>query len=199
MADRLQTFSVNTQLASVYLNATQDLAMLMRVATATSLVTQEAGIEGRIYQATADLNTGTLISLDDGTIDVVNTGVTPAVLTTSTMSWSDREVFGVYRGFAGASQYPGGANDYQFDAAGAPTLFWGYLGKGAKNGASAQVSAGNPPVPASGTSWAVQIVANLWLYLDPFDGFLKLYNATGSTIRTPALVFFATGTTGARP
>jgi hypothetical protein len=198
MADRLQSFSVNTQLASVFLNAQQDLSMVLRVATATSLATQDPGVEGRIYQATSDLNTGTLISLDNGTISVVNTGVTPATLTTTTMSWSDREVFGIYRGFAGAAQYPGGANDYQFDAAGAPTLFYGYLGLGAKTGASAQVSAGNPPVPAAGTSWAIQIVANLWLYRDPFDGLLKLYNATGSTIRTPALIFFATGPTGAR-
>lgn len=197
--DRLQTFSVNTQIASVFLNALQDLSSVMRVAPATSIATQQPGLEGRTFQSTADMNTGTLIEIDDGMISVVNTGVSPAVLTTTTMSWSDREVIGVYRGFAGAVQYPGGANDYQFDAAGAPTLFWGFLGKGAKNGASTQVSAGNPPVPAAGTSWAVQIVANLWLYLDPFDGVLKLYNATGSTIRTPALVFLATGITGTRP
>jgi hypothetical protein len=176
-----------------------DLAMALRVAPSTALTSQQAGAEGRIYQATADLNTGTLVMLDDGTISIVNTTPDPAVITTTRMSWSDREVFGIYRGFAGAAQYPGGAGDYQFDAAGAPTLFYGYLGKGAKNGASTQVSAGNPPVPAAGTSWAVQITTNLWLYLDPFDGALKLYNATGSTIRSPALIFFATGPTGARP
>ena len=51
---------------------------------------------------------------------------------------------------------------------------------------------------ASGTSWAIQLVTNLWLYIDPSDGSLKLYNDTGSTIRSPFLWFFATGDTGKR-
>ena len=197
--DRPYTAALALNVPTVGQNLLFDLAMAMRVATSTALATQAPGIEGRIYQATADLSTGTLISLDSGAISIVNTTPQPAVLTTATMSWSDREVLGIYRGFAGAAQYPGGVNDYAFDAAGAPTLFYGYLGKGAKTGASAQVSAGNPPVPAAGNSWAVQIVASLWLYLDPYDGVLKLYNATGSTIRSPALILFATGATGARP
>lgn len=197
--DRPYSATLGLNVPTVGQNLLFDLAVAMRVAPSTALTSQQAGAEGRIYQATSDLNTGTLVMLDDGTINIVNTTPDPAVITTTTMSWSDREVFGIYRGFAGAAQYPGGAGDYQFDAAGAPTLFYGYLGKGAKNGASTQVSAGNPPVPAAGTSWAVQITTNLWLYLDPFDGALKLYNATGSTIRSPALIFFATGPTGARP
>lgn len=197
--DRPFSAALGLNVPTVGQNLLFDLAAAMRVAPSSAIATQAPGLEGRIFQATADLNTGALISIDNGTISIVDTTPQPAVLTTATMSWADREVFGIYRGFAGAAQYPGGAGDYQFDAAGAPTLFYGYLGKGAKTGASAQVSAGNPPVPAAGTSWAVQIVANLWLYLDPFDGVLKLYNATGSTIRTPALIFFATGATGARP
>ncbi len=197
--DRLYTASLGLNVPSVGQNLLFDVAVAMRVASATAVTTQDAGLDGRVYQATSDLNTGTLILLDNATVESVDTVSDPAVTTTSAFVWYDREVFGIFRGFAGASQYPGGANDYQFDAAGAPTLFWGYIGKGALNGGGGAVSAGNPPVHASGTSWAAEITTNLWLYVDPGNGKLKLYNNTGSTIRTPALILFATGATGARP
>lgn len=194
MADRLETFAINSQISAVYLNEGQDLANVMRPATSTALASMQGGIEGRVYQATADLLTGTLIVIDSGSIAVVSGGA----LTTGTLDWSDREVRGSFRAMSGATQYPGGANDYQFDA-GTVYNFWGYLGQGALNGASGQVSAGNPPVPAAGTSWACLITANVWLYYDAADGKLKLYNDTGSTLRTPTLWIEATGQTGARP
>ena len=194
MADRLQTFAVNSEIASVFLNEEQDLANVMRPATSTTLSSMQGGIEGRIYQATADLTTGNLIVIDSGAISIVVAGA----LTTGTLDWSDREVRGSFRAMTGATQYPGGANDYQFDA-GTVYWFWGYLGLGALNGASGQVSAGNAPVPAAGTSWACLVTTNVWLYLDAADGKLKLYNNTGSTLRSPTLWIEASGPTGARP
>lgn len=198
--DRGWTASLGLNVPSVGENLLQDVTLAMRLASGSAIATQAEGIEARIYQATSDLATATLATVDSGAITVINTAVAPAVTTSGTMSWNDRMVIGFFRGFAGATEYPGGANDYQFDASGAPVVFLGYLGKGAKTGASAQVSAGNPPVPAAGTSWAVTIAANLWLYTDPFDSnILKVYNNTGATIRTPLLILFATAATGARP
>lgn len=197
--DPLYTASLGLNVPSVGQNLLFNLAVAMRVAEATSLTTQAPGLEGRIFQRTSDMNTATIVDVDFNTVESVDVLADPAVLSTETFDWYDREVFGIYRGFAGADQYPGGANDYQFGAAGAPTLFWGYLGRGALDAGSVAPTPGNPPVPAAGTSWAVEVVANLWLYVDPVSEKLRLYNATGSTIRTPALIFFATGPTGARP
>lgn len=197
--DRAETFAPLTLVPSVYLNLQQDVTPALRASTEGYLSAMGDGGEGQLWQSSADLVTATLVSVAGSTVEVVNTGVSPAVITTATIDWNDREVKGLFRGFAGATEYPGGANDYQFDASGAPVVFWGYLGRGALNGASGPVSAGNPPVPAAGTSWAVQIAANLWLYLDSSDGKLKLYNNTGATIRTPSLWFTASAPTGKRP
>jgi len=196
--DRAWTAALGLNVPSVGENLLQDLGVVMRKATATAITTQGIGIEGRIYQATADLNAASLSVVDDGTITTVNTAVDPAVTTTATMSWSDRLVLGWFRAMAGATEYPGGANDFDFDA-GAIFNFWGYLGLGAQNGAGGQVSPFNPPVPSAGTSWAIAITAGVWLYLDAADGKLKLYNDTGSTLRSPALFILATAPTGTRP
>lgn len=197
--ERLNSYSVGQLVYNVWLNSLQDLAVGHRPTTNGDLSAMTGGLEGRLWQSTSDLASGALIQVDNGTISVVDTGTSPATLTTTTMSWLDREVFGIFRGFAGATQYPGGANDYQFDAAGAPTLFWGYLGQGAEDGGGNPPSAGNPPVRAAGSSWAAEISANLWLYADPANEKLYLYNDTGSSIRTPSLMFFATAPTGKRP
>lgn len=197
--DRLYTASLGLNVPSVGQNMLSDLAVALRVASGTGVATQDSGLEARIFQATSDLAAGTLVQVDENVVEAVDVISDPATVTTAAFDWSDREVFGIFRGFSGASQYPGGANDYQFDDAGAPTLFWGYLGQGAQKSGGGAVSAGNPPVRAAGSSWAAEITANVWLYLDPGDGKLKLYNDTVITIRTPALIFFATGPTGARP
>lgn len=196
--DRLFTAALGLLVPSVGQNLQQDLTAAMRLASGSAITTQSPGLEGRIYQATADLVTGTLAIVDATTVSAVNEATSPPSLTTTAFDWSDREIVGFFRAMTGATQYPGGANDYQFDA-GTLRTFWGYLGGGALNGAGGQVSAGNPPVPAAGTSWAILITTNVWLYLDGADGKLKIYNDTGSTLRTPALLFFATGATGARP
>jgi hypothetical protein len=54
---------------------------------------------------------------------------------------------------------------------------------------------GNPPMPSNGVSWAVQLIANLWIYVDLFDSFkLKLFNNTGTALRTPYLRLSGTET-----
>jgi len=195
--ERAWTAALGLNVPSVGLNLLEDIGVAMRKATGTAITTQGTGIEARVYQATSDLVTGTLAIIDDGTITTVNTAVTPAVTTTATMDWSDRLILGWVRGLGGATEYPGGTNDYLFDA-GTLLNFYGYTGLGALNGASGQVSAGNPPVRNAGTSWACLVDTNLWIYYDAADGKLKVYNDTGSTLRTPAILLFASGQTGAR-
>lgn len=195
--DRLWTAALGVLVPSAGDNLLQDLADATRIAKGSALTTQSPGLEGRLFQATADLTTWNLVVVDEPAAQIVD----PATNTVSlgAFDWNDRMVLGFFRAMASATEYPGGANDYAFDSAGAPTLFWGYLGNGALNGVGGQVSPGNPPVPAVGTSWACLISANIWLYLDAADGKLKLYNNTGSTLRSPAMFLFATGPTGARP
>lgn len=195
--ERAWTAALGLSVPSVGENLLQDLTIAVRKATSTAITTQATGLESRIYQATSDLATGTLSIVDDGTIVAVDTGTYPASLTTSTMGWGDRIIVGWFRAMAGATEYPGGVNDHAFDA-GALFNFCGYTGLGALNGGGTQVSAYNPPVPAAGTSWAILVTTNVWLYFDAADNKLKLYNDTGSTLRTPLLILFATGKTGAR-
>ena len=118
--DRLYTASLGLNVPSVGQNMLSDLAVALRVASGTGVATQDSGLEARIFQATSDLAAGTLVQVDENVVEAVDVISDPATVTTAAFDWSDREVFGIFRGFSGASQYPGGANDYQFDAAGAP-------------------------------------------------------------------------------
>lgn len=200
--DRLHSYSVGELLYNVWLNTLQDHVAVLRPASNGDLSSMPKGMEWRVWQATADLTTGTQVEVDGNTVNSVNTGTSPATITAAglTVSWKDRLVAGLYRGFGGADRRPGQANDYQFDLDGAPTLFYGYLGKGAYDaGGVNPPSNGNPPVRASASSYAAELAANLWLYAHPSSGKLYLYNDTGSTIRTPNLFFFGSAATGKRP
>lgn len=199
----LYTSSIGQLVPNVFLNYLQTIGVSQRAAQNGDLTAMTFGLEGRLWQATTDLADNALLQVDENTAQVVNTAVSPNALTSGSFDWYDREVYGLYRSYGGADERPGQANDYLFDQA-APVLFWGYLGRGALDGGGNPVTApANPPVPASETSWAIQIgyptTTGLWLYVDPGDNKLKLYNDTGSTQRTPSLVFFATGPTGKRP
>lgn len=202
MASRLYTSSIGQLIPNVFLNYVQDLVGFLRMAKYGALTLSDPGTEGRLWQSSADVPDNTLVIVDNVTINVIDTGTSPMSITTGSIDWADREIRGLYRAYGGANQYPGQANDYLFDQT-APVTFWGYLGLGALDGGGLSPSAGNPPVPAAGTSWAVQIgyptTTGLWLYIDPADGFLKLYNDTGSTQRTPSLWFEATAPLGVRP
>lgn len=197
----LYTSSIGQEVPNIFLNYVQQLAVAQRTCAFSEFFIQYGmlgGAEARHWQASGNVATAALVAVDNGSVSIVNTATNPNALAPTSFDWSDREVFGVYRALGGIQRVPGEANDYLFDAV-APTLFWGYTGLGALDAGSAPVTAGNPPVPAAGTSWAVKVAANLWLYLDAADGQLKLYNNTGATLDTPTLWFFATAQIGARP
>lgn len=197
--DELFSYSLGNPVYTVWMSGIQEIISGMRSSTKGDLTAMNHGLDGRVFQSTSDLATDDLVLVEDAVVDYVNSGVSPATLTTASFDWYDRIIFGVYRGFAGGNQIAGGSGDYFFDAAGAPTLFLGYTGRGAKDAGNNNVTAGNWPVPAAGTSWAITITTNVFLYVDPADNKLYLYNNTGSTIRTPFLAFFATANTGKRP
>jgi hypothetical protein len=196
--NRAQTFAALSRLPAVMLNLLQDVTAGARPTSHGDLTSMGKGFEVRLWQSNANVLAGALKTVDDGTIQVVDTLADPVVLTTDTLSWTDREVFGVYRAFSSGDQHPGQASDHSFDATTSPVLFWGYLGLGALDAGSANVTAGNPPVPASGASWAVRLDTDVWLYVDGADGALKLYNGTAGTLYKPTVVLFATGKTGKR-
>ena len=138
---------------------------------------------------------GSQDALDRGSVTVlkVDSATNTVTLVDGVNVWTDYVVMWALNVKGGANSQIGGADDASWQ--GTVTLGLGYLGLGAKNGASAQVSVGNPPVRAAGASWAVLLAANLWLYVDGFDSFkLKLFNDTGSTLRTPYLRLSGTET-----
>jgi hypothetical protein len=199
--DPLYTSSIGQKIPNVFLNYMQTLAVVLRSAAYSEFQATYGtvyGSEARHWQSPGSVSTGTLDFVDGASTLIIDTVANPNVLTSAAFDWSDREIFGIYRGLGAIDRVPGEADDYLFDAV-APTLFWGYTGLGAYSGGTTQVAPGFPPIPAAGASWAVKIAANLWLYLDPVDGLLKFYNNTGSTIRNPTLWFFATAQIGARP
>jgi len=115
----------------------------------------------------------------------------------SAMDYRDRMLSVSYNIPSGSDQEPGGVNDYLLDYT--PALRIGYTGTGALDAGAAAPSAGNPPVPASTTSWALQIAANVWLYAHPSTGVLWIYNNTGVVLRHPIITVTAFGATGLRP
>jgi hypothetical protein len=54
-------------------------------------------------------------------------------------------------------------------------------------------SAGNPPVPAATTSYAVELFADVWLYAHPTTGDLYLYNATAGALYDTSLLVLRIG------
>ncbi len=114
----------------------------------------------------------------------------------ATTDWRDRVLFVQYAELtAGVS--PGNASDYLFDVV--PIARMGFTGTGALDAGSNIPTAGNPPVPAAGTSYALQITTNVWLYATPSTGVLSIYNGTGSNIIVPMLLVRGTAKTGHRP
>ena len=119
------------------------------------------------------------------------------VVVDDSIDWRDRIVVADYVPLTSNARYPGQADDYLFDFA--LTRRCGYTGLGGLDADSVAPSADHPPVPASTTSWALQVVTNLWLYAQPSTGELALYNDTGSTITVPMLFVRCTAKTGIRP
>ena len=166
--DRITTYSPNQIVTSTQLNSIQDQAVGALVLATGNLTTIDPGERVIHWESATDISTNT-ITLIDG----VN-------------AWSDYVVAWALNIKGGASSEIGGTSDASWQ--GTVTMGLGYLGLGAKDGASNQVTVGNPPVRANGSSWAVLLGVNLWLYIDASDsGKLKLFNDTGSTLRTPYL------------
>ena len=177
--ERIQTYVANQQILAAELNAIQDAALEFDAGTSTTnTITGTARAPKAIVWSDSQ-------ALAAGELAVVDT-----------RDWLDAILHVSYYVPGNGDRIPGATNDYLFD--GVPTMRVGYTGLGGLGAASAAVVNGVPPVPASGTSWAMQITTNVWLYAQPTSGSLRIYNGTGSQILTPTLIVFATGATGLR-
>lgn len=178
---RQQTYVPNQQVLSAELNAWQD----RNAGAAPGSANNTHTLLGNGFDTlqwmydTATLANATLVKVD-GLID-----------------YRDRLLSVAYKVPGGADEEPGGGNDYLFDYV--PVLRIGYTGEGGLGAASATIVNGVPPVPASTTSWALQIDTNVWLYASPTTGELFLYNNSGGALRRPILTVTASAVTGKRP
>lgn len=194
-----QNYGPNAKVWSVELNTVQEQAAgcLSSSAASNDLVAMGDGLVGLTWQYASTLATGNLLTVISKTI-TVSDGL--GGTTTAIISWMDRIVFlGKVRLFANVANIPGGANDFEYAFSGSNYDFEGYTGKGAKDAGGLNVTAGNPPVPAAGASWAILVTSGLYLYVDPADDGLKLYNNTGSTITAPQVRLLLSAATGKRP
>lgn len=180
------TYTANSEVASADLNAIQQTALGARPADSNNLLANGTPVTPDGSTETAWIRGITGSDIGTGALVVVDTS----------LDWRDR-ILRVEYAELGAIHAPGETDDYLFDAT--PTARVGYTGLGALGAASAAVTAGTPPVPAAGTSWALEIATNLWLYAVPSTGVLSLYNDTGSTIWRAMLFVCATAQTGLRP
>ena len=72
--DSPQTFSAGLEIGAAFLNLLQKIGVAQRPASHGDLTAMTPGIEARMFQATADLNDGTLITVCNRTIQVVDPG-----------------------------------------------------------------------------------------------------------------------------
>ena len=177
--ERIATYTANAPITSTQLNDLQDVTVGL-VSGSANNVLSAAGCDGCEWQSSAaTLVGGTLVKVD------------------GTRDWRDRVLTVLFYAPSGADTQPGGANDYLYDY-NIPSLRKGYTGRGGLDAGSADPSNGNPPVPAAGASWAMEVDTVIWLYANATDGSLYLYN-NGGTIKTPILSITATAPTGLRP
>ena len=176
--ERIATYTANAPITSTQLNDLQDVTVGL-ISGSASNVLSAAGCDGCEWQSTANLLPSTQIKVD------------------ATRDWRDRVLTVLYYSPSGANTQPGGANDYDYDYD-ITSLRKGYTGRGGLDAGSADPTNGNPPVPAAGTSWAMEIATDIYLYANATDGSLYLYN-DGGTIKTPILSITATAPTGLRP
>jgi len=184
---------------SVELNTIQERAASALVSSAASndLAAMASGSVAIVWQYASTLATGNLLTIIGKNV-VVSDGA--GGTTTAAVSWRDRVIYSAFfRDFASVNNIPGTVNDYEYGFAGSNySNFPGYFGNGAKDAGGANVTAGNPPVPGAGTSWAPLVTSGLYLYVDPADDALKIYNDTGSTITAPFLHLELSAPTGKR-
>lgn len=144
------------------------------------------GSIGGIWQASAGIATVQIAQIDD------------------TFDWRDRLLTGDFFKNSNADQRAGAATDYNLDStvAGAGfTHFYGYTGKGGySTTAGAAVAATSPPTrgAAAFRSYYINAGSDVYLWADPTNGSLWIYNGNGFTIY-PLLTILGTGKTGKRP
>lgn len=195
-----KNYGPGNKIWSVELNTIQERAASAYVSAASSndLSAMAHGSVAIVWQYASTLATGNLLTVISKNV-VVSDGA--GSTTTTTVSWRDRVFYSAFfRDFASVNNIPGAVNDYEYGFAGSNySNFPGYFGNGAKDAGGANVTAGNPPVPGAGTSWAPLITSGLYIYVDPADDALKIYNNTGSAITAPFLHLELSAPTGKRP
>lgn len=178
--ERIATYTANAPITSTQLNDLQDVTVGL-VSGSSANVLSAPGCDGCEWQSSAaSLSAHTQVKVD------------------ASKDWRDRVLTVAYYAPSGALTQPGGANDYQYDY-NITSFRKGYTGRGGLDAGSADPTNGSPPVPAAGTSWALQVDNNIWLYASTVDGALYLYNDTAGTLKTPILSINATAPTGLRP
>jgi hypothetical protein len=177
--ERIATYTANAPITSTQLNDLQDVTVGL-ISGSASNVLSAAGCDGCEWQSTANLLPSTQIKVD------------------ATRDWRDRVLTVLYYSPSGANTQPGGANDYDYDYD-ITSLRKGYTGRGGLDAGSADPTNGNPPVPAAGASWAMEIATDIYLYASTVNGSLWLFNDTAGTIKIPILSITATAPTGLRP
>lgn len=182
------------QFHSTDANVIQDQAASMSMASKNCWLSasQPQGLDFRSWLANATIANATLLTIEDS------------------QDWHDRFFPHVaYQDLGDALAYPGGTDDAVWGCNGlgspspaTPNIVSGFMGKGAQKTGGGQVTAGSPPVPANGTSWAIRLAttgSGIWLYCDSFDSYkLKLYNNSGGTLTLVHLFWGWTAQTGQR-
>ena len=178
---RNTTFARGSAIPAATLNAVQDEQAGLIRATSSNGAPALTGADGR-HWCTPDAGVA------DGYVAVID--ATPG------LDWRARLVWGTWARLETASQRLQGADAWQGNDVTRPIarkIFHGRTGTGAKGAADATVDTGVPPVVASG-SFAVVVDEldssshRVWLYADPDDGSLCLYNASGATLHGELLV-----------
>lgn len=182
----VKTWTPLQQVASADLNNIQANAVGLRIASLNN--DDSATVKGAQWfdwQDSGSVALGTLVAIDD------------------IVDWRDSKVLVHWRASTTTQNTrPGGANDYLYSDGGSGITqgtITGYLGVGALDAGGVNApSAGNPPVPAATTSYAVKLFTSVWLYAHPTTGDLYLYNDTAGALYDTSLLVMRIGPLGKR-
>ncbi len=187
MGRRTTTFSAGSHLPAGSLNEQQDRAHTLDRASATSASapTDTQGADWIAYQSpnTTGVPAGQVATVD--------------LFATAARDWRERFVMATARFVATAARRWGGADEHVGNDPASTNIRTavGVTGPGALGAASAPVANGTPPVVTTNSCpipLDVRSDGTVWLFADPADGSLKLYNATTTPLHFD-LVVMATG------
>lgn len=192
-------YGPNAKVWSIELNTIQEQipGIISSSSASNELASMPGGAMGFTWQYSSPLPDNALLTVISNTI-TVSDGL--GSTSTTTISWMDRIVIlGKMRLFSSPDTRAGATNDYLYASSGANYDFEGYTGRGALDAGGNPVTApANPPVLAPGTSWAIEPTPGLWIYVDPADDAIKLYNDTGAAILAPQIRLILSAPTGMR-